>query len=211
MRSAQDILYKLTGFLSVNLKTKWIKKDTLKNYLIKYKDFHLKIAYPNQITCEEQNLNPLHPYILCDIFKQENKPVFVFKTLKGKSKIIQTKWVTDLSIRDHNFVLNYGDRVKQFTEGMFMCGYDEISQYFDSILINLCSPFQIMQTLSDRLKLNNHTGNINLFYTLNVNFATNAVIQIEQYVKNAEVDHLPMRMIIAKNIKDKIKYVCGKG
>ena len=69
MRKVQEILYKLTGFLSINLKTKWTKPDTLKNYLIKYKDFQIKLAYPNQATCEAQNLNPLHPYVICDIYK----------------------------------------------------------------------------------------------------------------------------------------------
>ena len=68
-RQVEEILYKITGFLSINLKTNWAEKETFKNYLIKYKDFQIKIAYPNLETSERQNLNPLHPYVLVDIFK----------------------------------------------------------------------------------------------------------------------------------------------
>jgi hypothetical protein len=65
----------------------------------------------------------------------------VFKTLKGNSKIIKTKWVSDPSIKDHNFVLEYGDKVKQFTPGMFLCGYDEIHKYFEEIVISMARPY----------------------------------------------------------------------
>ena len=47
LRKAKEMLYKLTGFLSINLKTKWPNANTLKSYLVKYKEFQIKMAYPN--------------------------------------------------------------------------------------------------------------------------------------------------------------------
>lgn len=87
-----DILYLLTGFVTKKLKTKNINPNKLNTELKKYSNFKIRIAYPNKATCKSENISPKNPYILQEIFKCDDKPVFVFKTLLGKNKILNTKW-----------------------------------------------------------------------------------------------------------------------
>jgi hypothetical protein len=91
---AADILYNLTSFVCKKLRTKYKDPEKLNRELKKYKDFKIRIAYPNAETCEshKNKLHPTNPYILQDIYKCEKKPVFVFKTLLGANKILPTKW-----------------------------------------------------------------------------------------------------------------------
>ena len=94
---------------------------------------------------------------------------------------------------------------------MFLCGYDEITEYFDNIYICMARPFQIVQTISEKLDLDKIYGNKVIFYELRINFLTQVIVQIEQYFDDPDQEPLPLRMIIAKNVSDKITYICGRG
>ena len=89
-------------------------------------------------------------------------------------------------MQSHQFLQDYGDKVKQFTEGMFLCGYDEVNKYFEEIVVSMARPYQILQTVTDKIQLNGAYGNKNLFYQMTVPFQTSVVVQVEQYFENVE-------------------------
>jgi len=47
---------------------------------------------------------------------------------------------------------------------MFLCGYDEVNKYFEEIVVSMARPYQILQTVTDKIQLNGAYGNKNLFY-----------------------------------------------
>jgi len=36
---------------------------------------------------------------------------------------------------------------------MFMCGYDELNKYFEEMVISMARPYQILQTVTDKISL----------------------------------------------------------